>query len=185
MSELLDAPALGEHLGRFRQRLFRMETLTQYLVESDGDDYQRWLDGEPEPTWERLNSWLDVLRAERAEGKISTRVRILSRELTDYERYSCGFGYRFTAEAGEDIRVLRRGEHAIPDGLIERDFWIVDDDQVVDMHYDRDGRFEGAEALDASELARHILTRESAWSAAEPFATWWSRHPELHRRSAA
>lgn len=185
MSQLLDPASLGEHLGGFRHRLFRMETLPEYAVDSDGDDYQRWLDGAPEPTWERLGRWLDVLRAERAEGKVSSRVRVLSAQLTDYERYACEFGYRYTAEAGEDIRILRRGEHVIPDALIERDFWVIDDHQVIDMHYDEHGRFEGGEVLDSRELIPHLRTREAAWSTGEPFLAWWTRHPDLHRRLTA
>lgn len=185
MTDLLDPAALGRHLGVFRQRLFRMESLPRYTVDSDGDDYQRWLDEEAEPSWERLNSWLEVLRDERAAGKISSRVRVLPAQLTDYERYACEFGYRYTAEAGEDIRVLRRGEHDLPEGLIERDFWIIDDDQVVAMHYDDDGRFEGGEVLADHTLTQHLHTRDTAWAAGEPFPGWWSRHPELHRHPTA
>jgi hypothetical protein len=185
VDRLLDAVELGRHLGGFRQRLFRMETLPAYAVNSDGDDYQRWLAGESEPTWERKTRWMDVLRRERAAGKVSSRVRVLSERLTDYERYACEWGYALNAEAGEDIRVLHRDEHAIPDGLIGRDFWVIDDDEVVEMHYDEDGRFEGAEILPRTVLPAYLGSRDASWTAAEPFVDWWTRHPELHRRAAA
>lgn len=177
----LDAAALGTHLGRFERGLFRMETLPAYAVESDGDDYHRWVAGEPEPTWERKNRWLDVLRAERAAGKVSSRVRILTEHLTDYERYSCEWGYALNAAAGEDIRVLRRGEHTIS-GVIERDFWVVDDDHAVVMIYGKGGRFEGAKIM--PDVFPWIAARDTAWAAAEPFPAWWARHPELHRQAA-
>lgn len=185
MKHLLDTTELGRRLGDFRERLFRMETLPAYAVDSDGGDYQRWLAGEPEPTWERKTRWMDVLRQERAAGKVSSRVRILSEQLTDYERYACAWGYALNTQAGEDIRVLHRGEHRIPDGLIDRDFWVVDDDEVVEMHYDEHGRFEGAEVLPQAELTAHLESRDASWAAAEPFAVWWGRHPELHCRAAA
>ncbi len=178
---VLDTTGLGERLGRFTSRLFRLETLPAYAVDSDGDSYRRWLAGEPEPTSERFQRWLDVLRARRAAGKLSSRVRILSEQLTDYERYACEWGYTHTSVAGEDIRVLRRGEHHIPD-LIEVDFWIVDDAEVVLMRYDEHGRFNGAEAT-TNDLAAFRHTRDTAWAAAEPFGAWWSRHPELRRTS--
>lgn len=95
-----------------------------YEVASDGEDYQQWLAGAAEPTWSRKQPWLDTLRRERENGQVSTRVRILSEQVSDYERYACGFGYRYNGEY-EDIRVLHRGEHEIPAGLIERDFWII------------------------------------------------------------
>ncbi len=185
MKHLLDTAGLGRRLGYFRERLFRMETLPAYAVDTDGGDYQRWLAGEPEPTWERKARWMDVLRQERAAGKVSSRVRILSEQLTDYERYACAWGYALNTEAGEDIRVLHRGEHRIPDGLIDRDFWVVDDDEVVEMYYDEHGRFEGAEVLPQAELTAHLESRNASWVAAEPFAVWWGRHPELHCRAAA
>jgi len=181
----LDVAELGQHLSTYRNRLFRMETLPTYAVGADGDDYQRWLAGEAEPTWDRKNRWLATLRAEREAGKISRRVRILSAQLTDYERYACEWGYAFNVGAGEDIRVLRRGEHVIPGDVVDRDFWIVDDEQVVAMHYDGSGRFEGAEILADDDLEVHLNSRDRSWAVAEPFVTWWSRHPELHRQVTA
>jgi hypothetical protein len=178
----LDVAELGRHLGEFRHELFRMETLPAYAVTSDGDDYQRWLAGETEPTWERKNRWLATLRAEHAAGKISRRVRVLSEQVTEYENYACEWGYALNAPAGEDIRILHRGEHGIPEDVIaDQDFWIVDDREVVAMHYAADGRFEGAEVLPEDNLDRYRDTRDRTWEAAEPFVEWWARHPELHR----
>lgn len=184
MTDLLDPSELGAHLGRFRRRLFRTETLPAYAVDADGDDYQRWLAGEPDPTWERKNRWLDMLRAERAAGKVSSRVRILSERLTDYERYACEWGYALNAGAGEHIRILHRGEHPIP-SIIERDFWVIDDDQAVAMLYDERGRFEGADVRPVSELEDYRDVRDAAWAGAEPISDWWARHPELRRRLVA
>lgn len=172
---------LSRRLSQFTSRLFRLETLPAYTVDSDGDNYRRWLAGEPEPTSERFQQWLDVLRARRTAGRVSSRVRILCEQLSDYERYACEWGYTHTSEAGEEIRVLHRGEHHIPD-LIEMDFWIVDDADVVLMRYDEDGRFDCAEVT-TNDLAAFLHTRDTAWAAAEPFGSWWSRHPELRRAS--
>ncbi len=180
----LDIDGLVDELGRYRERIFRMETLPAYAVDDDGDDFHRWVAGEPDPTWARKQPWLDVLRAERAGGKLRYRVRILSDRLTDYERYACEWGYALNAAAGEDIRVLRRGEHDIPPDLIEKDFWVIDDDRVVAMHYDRHGRFEAGELLPARVVAAHLTSRDAAWDAAEPFGEWWRRHPELRRAVA-
>lgn len=184
----MDAQALGrfieENYHRPGDRLFRMEVLPAYEVASDGDDYRRWLAGAAEPTWSRKQPWLDTLRRERENGQVSTRVRILSEQVTDYERYACGFGYRYNGEY-EDIRVLRRGEHEIPAGLIERDFWIIGDSIVITMHYDEHGGLQGAALAEPGDLDDHLRTREQAWAAAEPFAAWWARHPELRHRQAA
>jgi hypothetical protein len=131
-------------------------------------------------------AWLtwDTLRQERENGQVSRRVRLLSEQLTDCERYAWDFGYRYNGEY-EDIRILHRSEQEIPPGPIERDFWIIADSVVVRMHYGKRGRFEGADVADSAELADHLRTRDVAWPAAEPFAQWWDRHPELHRKAAA
>lgn len=184
----MDAEALGhfidEHYNQPGDQLFRMEVLPEYEVTSDGDDFRRWLEGAAEPTWTRKQPWLDTLRRERENGQISRRVRILSDQVTDYERYACDFGYRYNGEY-EDIRVLHRGEHGMPAGLIEGDFWIIRDSIVVMMYYDKHGRFDGAAMTDPGELTDHLRTRDQAWAAAESFGPWWARHPELHRKVAA
>ena len=185
----MDAEQLGQyidhHFRRPGDRLFRMEVLPEYAVDSDGDDYHRWLAGAAEPTWSRKQPWLDTVRRERDNDQLSMRVRILSQDMTSYERYACDFGYSYNAGAGEDIRILRRGEHTMPADMIQRDFWLINDDIAVPMAYDDEGRFEGASVADPAEVSDLRRARDSAWSAAEPFPTWWARHPELHRRPAA
>jgi hypothetical protein len=184
MSEPLDERELGDYIDqRYRSpgdTLFRMETLPGYLVDTDGDDYRRWLDGAEEPTWSRKGPWLDTLRMERRNGQVSRRVRLLSAAVTPYERYSCAFGYVHNVEAGEDIRILRTGEHAAAGEVIARDFWIINDEVAVVMHYDPDGRFRCA--TPAPDLLVALRAeRDAAWAAAEPFTRWWARHIELHR----
>lgn len=185
----MDLSELGRWIGARYQdegdRLFRLECLPEYAVDDDGEDFRRWLAGATEPTWSRKEEWLATLRAEHTAGLRASRVRILSARLTDYERYACEFGYALNAPAGEDIRVLRRGEHDLPTGLLEVDFWVAGDTDVAVMRYDEYGRFLDAEPAAAASVSTYVRTREAAWAAAEPFLTWWHRHPELHRRRAA
>lgn len=110
-------------------------------------------------------------------------MRIFSAELTDYERYACDFGYALNVPAGEDVRVLRRGEHAVPEMIVESDFWLVDNAHVIPMHYDIGGRFLGAELLPDEQLGAHRHTRDVVWAIAEPFTDWWARHPERRRHA--
>jgi hypothetical protein len=60
-------------------------------------------------------------------------------------------------------------------------FWLIDDRHVIRMHYDDDGWYLGAEPVDDAELPRYRRARDVAVAAAEPFAAWWSRHPEEWR----
>lgn len=183
----LDEAGLGRcidaHFHRPGDRLFRMEVLPRYAVATDGDDYRRWRAGATEPTWARKGPWLATLRRERDNGQVSTRVRVLSAQVTDYERFACAFGYAHNVEAGEDIRVLHRGEHPLPEALIDQDYWLINDDVLITMVYDQDGAFVRAELDPGTDPQPYRRSRDAAWAAAEPFPTWWRRHPDLHRRA--
>jgi len=185
---MLDEDALGEFIdAHFREsgdRLFRMERLPLYHVPAQAAELERWRAGATEPNWEQKQGWLDTLAEEQRRGLISQRVRRFGRKLTEDELMSCHWGYAYNGRY-EDIRVLHTGEHDIPAGLIELDYWIVADTHVVPMIYDADGRFVGAEVLPADQVAEFIRDRDRAWATAEPFGPWWARHTELHRRPAA
>ncbi len=182
-SVLMDLPTLGEfieaHAIREGDSVFRMECLPEYAVSSDGDDFHRWLAGSAEPTWSRKQPWLDELAAERAKGIRHERVRRLGSSLTPYELYSCQWGYALNHPA-EEIRVLRDGEHDMPE-LLDTEYWIINDGIVVPTLYDAAGGFVGAAILGSDRVEEFIADREAAWQAAEPFDQWWARHPELHQ----
>jgi hypothetical protein len=97
---MLDTPGLSKLIDeRFTSTAFRLETLPAYEVDSDrhklGDaessDFDRYLAGEPEPTWLRKQPWLDTLAAEREALRYRYRVRILGGPdgLSDPTRETC------------------------------------------------------------------------------------------------
>lgn len=181
---LLNAAQLMEVLGTAKRDLFRWETLPAYEVASDGTDYRRYLDGAPEPTWERKQPWLDTLRAEAEQGRSRRRVRIVHDPITEYERYSCEWGYALNVQAGEQIKVIDLAETPqLPPELaqISGDFWLIDGRDVVAMHYTPDGQFEGARVLEPRHLPRHHTAAKVAWELGEDFSGWWHRHPQHHR----
>src|SRR6266536_3599232 len=153
---MLNETELGEAIdARFTRSLFRLEVLDRYDVTTDGADYERYLRGEPGPDPARKQPWLDQLRREVAEGKYSHRVHVLTSPLSDYLRYECEWGYAYNVTAGEDIRILDLAEVSRPPGLIDEDFWLIDDAHVIRMHYDGRGAFVGAELMPAEALSRY------------------------------
>jgi hypothetical protein len=183
---MLDAPQLGT-LIRARQRVaFRAEFLKLYLVDTDGGDVARYLRGEPGPDPQRKEPWLARLRAERNEGKLRQRVHVVRGPLTGYLRYEFEWGYAPNAAAGEDVRILDLAERALPPGLrVDHDFWVLDDQSAVRMHYDPDGRFLGAELVPEALLPRYLEARNGLLHAAEPFDSYWRRHPEYYQANQA
>ncbi len=184
---MLDAAQLGDFIrSRFTRHAFRLETLDAYDVGSDGGDVARYLRGEPEPDPARKSPWLARLRAERAAGKLRQRVHVLRSPLSGYLRYECEWGYVPNVAAGEDVRILDLAERPRPSGLdVDHDFWLLDDRDVIRMHYDQDGRFLGGEILDAIAVPRYRAARDAALETAEPFTGYWQRHPEYHRANQA
>lgn len=177
---MFTAPELGEYIdARLTRSAFRLELLDSYDVDSDGGDFERFLRGEVSPTLERKQPWLNRLRREAESGILNHRVHVLHTPLTDYLRYECEWGYAYNAAAGEDIRILDLAERAAPPGLVDHDFWLVDDQHAIRMHYDRAGRFLGAEPVD--DPSPYQQARDVVVAAAEPFPSWWARHGEEWR----
>lgn len=174
--------------GPGRATAFRLETLQVYEVASDGSDFRRYLDGAATWTPERKEPWLATLRGEHAAGRRRSRVRVVTRPVSDYTRYECEWGYAPNAEAGEDVRILDLGEQELPDvgELGAVDWWCVTDidgiQHVARMAYASDGRFLGADDVPPGEVMRYASVRDALWAVAEPFSSWWPRHAELHRK---
>jgi hypothetical protein len=179
---MLDAQELGTHLRQAQRSLFRLEIQPAYDVPTDGNDFERYLAGEPGPDMVRKSRWLDFLREQRTQGIYRHRVRVVSTPLSDYDRYAAEWGYAYNVPAGDDTRILDLAKHSHLAGARSwDDFWLIDDNEVVLMHYDSDGHFLGAELADPDATDRYRTARDTAWHAAEPFSTWWHRHPEYHR----
>jgi hypothetical protein len=178
---MLTEQELGSYLRSATHSLFRLETLPAYDVPTDRGDFPRYLAGEASPDMERKGRWLEFLREQRAKGIDRHRVRVLRTPLSDYDRYACEWGYAYNVPAGDDTRVLDLSQRPMPDALVPHDFWLVDHEYPVRMHYDDVGRFLGATVVDPAEKDRYRAARDAAWRAAEPFDAWWVRHPEYHR----
>jgi hypothetical protein len=182
---MLSATDLGSYIdSRLTRSAFRLELLDQYDVDSDGDDFRRFVSGETAPTPERKRPWLQRLRQDAAQGILNHRVHVLRRPLTDYLRYEAEWGYAYNAAAGEDIGILDTTDQAPPDGLVDHDFWLIDDQYAIRMYYSDLGEFIGAEPA-PDLLNTYRQARDVAIAAAEPFALWWANHPEEHRGTRA
>jgi hypothetical protein len=183
---MLDEQQIGQYIDEhFTRTLFRLETLPQYLVDSDGEDYRHYVAGLPGPTMSRKEPWLDTLRAEHERGLYQHRVHVWRGPLTDYLRYECEWGYAYNADAGEDIRILDTSEQRKPAAVLDEDFWLIDDTDVVKMHYDPEGRLLGGSIAEPGEIQQYRDARDAAWQAAVPFFDYWNRHREFWRDTNA
>lgn len=186
---MLDEQALEDFVfSRYAHpgdRLFRMERLPLYDVPGQNADREAWLAGHVDTT--ALEQWAQALANDRRRGLISRRVRVLSSVLTDDETMSCQVALPIIGR-DQEVRILRRGEHLVPE-LLDHDYWVIETAggtvDVVRMVYSDGGAFLGAEVVPTHKHGSYVRERDLAWSIGEPFATWWNRHRELHGKTAA
>ncbi|MGH3824288.1 MAG: DUF6879 family protein [Pseudonocardiaceae bacterium] len=150
----------------YQREAFRLETLPSYGVDSEQDEYEKFLatgkldipDDDP---------WLVRVRHFRQTGRWIGRVHVIRRPLTDYLRHEFAV-YRHTVEAGEDVRILDLTDQRDP-GLPAQDFWLFDDTAIVCMDYDVDGTQLRRELLEYVDPAPYVAWKRLALEHAEPF----------------
>ncbi|OII61605.1 hypothetical protein BJP40_04530 [Streptomyces sp. CC53] len=129
---LLDGEAWADKFKTFQTEAWRLETLPQYLVPQEAEEFAAFKAGARFPgPYE--DAWTDMVRT-RSVG----RVHIVTRPLTDYLRFEFERYYQHQAPAGEDIRILdiTGRPNPLPDA---QDFWMFDRSTVVLMKYEADG----------------------------------------------
>lgn len=177
----LDEAGLDAYTDRFVHDAFRHEVLTRYDVTSDGGGFARYLAGEPEPDPEGGRPWARWVRRQIDRGATVRRLRVLTAPPGAYLRFEMEWAYTANVAAGEQIRVLDLTAQPRPAALVDAEFWMLDGERAVLMHYDEAGRFVLGDSIEgqAAEPIRHA--RDTGWAAAEPFEQWWARHPRYHR----
>lgn len=165
--------------------LFRLEVRDAYSVDSDGEDYRRYLRGESAPNAEAKQPWLDALAADTTAGRIWRKVHLVRGALTDYQRYEFEWGFAYNVTAGEQVRVLEVDAEQAERLAALGDFFVLDGEHVLRNLYDDDDQFTGGQIIYGGEAAALRAVTGWVWDAAEPFTSWWERHPQYHRDTRA
>jgi hypothetical protein len=136
---LLDGDDWQAKFRDFQTEAWRLETLPQYLVPQEAEEFEAFKAGARFPG-PYSDSWTDMVRT-RNVG----RVHIVRRPLSDYLRFEFERYYQHQASAGEDIRILDLTDrpNPLPDDV--GDYWMFDRSTVVLMRYEDDGRQIGRE----------------------------------------
>jgi Family of unknown function (DUF6879) len=135
---------LSDAFSGFRQSAFRLELLQAYEVEAEKSDYADFLSGKiPTSCPACLVEWCQEIEAASTEGRTFQRVRLIDFPITDYTRFEVIFGYRFTVQHGEDIRIIQRQDFESLVAPLSKDFWLFDDNLCVILDYDINGSYRG------------------------------------------
>lgn len=171
----LDGDEWRPFFDSFQSSAFRLETLPQYLVPGEAEEFRAFLNGEKPPLSElEDNQWTRRVRAHTAAGKVMQRVHVVQQPLSDYLRFEFEAAYVFNVRAGEDIRILDVSETVNP-GLPDMDFWMFDDAHVVHMRYKPDGTQIDRILLEDEDPAPYVRYKEMALAASEPFNEYVAR----------
>ena len=179
-----DLDAYFEQHRRTPGDLLRVQTLRQYSVASDDEDFRRYVAGESEPQSSYRGTWFKELRNDTAAGRVWRNVHVVDLPLNDYLRYQFEWGYIHNVRAGQHVRVLDTMAHPEAAEFFRAgDFYVFESERILHMRYAEDGRFLGAAGSGASSTAGFVALAELAWRLATPFDDWWVGHPEYHRTS--
>lgn len=163
---LLDGEEWAAKFQTFQREAWRLETLPQYLVPQEADEFAAFKKGERFPgPYE--DSWIDMIRRCTATGGSMGRVHIVTRPLSDYLRFEFDRYYQHQAPIGEDIRILDVTDKDNPLAGVQ-DFWMFDQSTVVLMHYESDGKQVSRELYEG-DPARFIEYQRIAVSESVPF----------------
>lgn len=164
---LLDGDAWRSRFDCFTVEAWRLETLPQYLMPQEEEEFQAFKAGARIDPRTVANEYTDRLRRQVAEGRSQGRVHVLTRPLSHYLRFEFSQYYAPHALAGEQIRILDVTERTNPlDGV--QDFWMFDRSEVVLMNYRPDGRQISREVYEG-DPARFVEYQRIAIAESVPF----------------
>jgi hypothetical protein len=137
---------LKPYLHGFRKSAFRLEARQYYDSPKERDWLERWKQTGEVPAFAPDNDpWCRLVAEAKAAGKTMQRVRLVKEPPTDYVRFELQCQHH-SVEAGEDIRVAvvkPVWDFAVNDDPLSDmfDFWLFDEETVVALEYDHEGRF--------------------------------------------
>jgi hypothetical protein len=163
-----DSVTLGPYLASFRASAFRLECRQHYDNPAEREWFARYLQTGEVPAFTPDNdAWCKLVAEARAAGKAVQRVHLVQEPPSDYVRFELAC-QRASLDAGGDIRVIAfRDAEARPlgDHGHRGDFWLFDDQTVVELDYDQEGRFLGArQAQESVEYYRRLRDEAMQWS---------------------
>jgi hypothetical protein len=171
---------LQHELETAQQSIFRLQLLPVYVA----DTYQHflaWQRGAAQPDEIKHTAWHDLVGRKTGEGCSMQMVHVVDRPFNDYLRYCLDWWYPNRIAAGEQVLGVDRRE-VDASKLPDHDFWLFDDERVIRMDYEPDGKFSAATLLNDSVAHEYTKYERYVQRFAVPFndlagasTTRWNR----------
>lgn len=152
----------------YTKSAFRLETLQTFTVQGEQEPLARFLAGEDMPADYNARSH-QRLRERVARGMTLTKVKLIRRPLTDYQRFSLAWGIPGNEAAGMQHRIIDVTDREVD--LPEIDFWLYDDSEVVVLVYDEKGVPRFADLI-AGDIGQYRRWRDIALRESIPFGEY-------------
>lgn len=158
MRRTLTDADIGDLFSGYQRTLRRAELQPQYWVAGERASYEWFLAGRPAPfpEVEGTRAWLEEAARRRAAGIRVERIRVHEDPPNDYQRWLRLSDAQYIA-AGDRIDYLTEAEadKAGLLGVAARDWWLFDDERLMVLTHNEEGRRIHAELItDEPELNR-------------------------------
>jgi len=132
---------MKDYFNNFKKYAFRLELLQKYSVNEEKEDFENFnKKGKVNP---KINEeWHDILIAAKKRGAKVIRAHVIKEPLSDYIKFELEH-YKENKKYGEGALLISKEEFDKLNINIKRDFWLFDDNIVLEMNYDSDGHFLG------------------------------------------
>ncbi|MBU2578930.1 hypothetical protein KKA09_02330 [Patescibacteria group bacterium] len=134
---------LMKYLNSSKKNLFRFEYLQNF--EEEENFMKHWRETGLIDK-KSMQDWWNFIKQKNSKGIKTSRVRRVVFPLTEYTRMELEV-HKMTMKFGDKIRIIM--DDAYKELKIQaKDFWIVDDNIVLEMKYDCNGKYLGFEKKD-------------------------------------
>ncbi|WP_033349453.1 DUF6879 family protein [Kitasatospora aureofaciens] len=161
-------PTLKDLLAQCQESALHLEMRDGYM--RDDPMFIAWQAGhrdDPEDRASWWRPWLDVMAQTVERGVTVRRARIISEPVSEYIRFEHDITFTNVA-AGEEVRWLPR-RLATDLALPGNDFWLLDNRQLLVIHFSGDGDVTGRELLDDPAVVSLCAKAfEAVWERATP-----------------
>lgn len=156
----------------FKSSAWRLELLPSYDVVEEASDLDAYKNG----TFVAADNseWCSEISAARKKGKAFNRIRKIDGEPTMYIKYEIDSTFRDTVPAGEEIRFIDQVEECGLEAVT--DFWLFDEQVVILMEYDSDGKFVKASRVPDTRTQDYVRAWKKIWNLAKPITelSYWN-----------
>lgn len=169
----IENPDFLEIFKTAESEIFRLEALPSYDVGAEDKFLNCYYDGKHIPSSVKevdgLDSWFNELEKLNEEGRPCSRVRVVSRVLSPYEKYELDL-FDYTDTRGEKLNILLREQNSDVENFWQEEYYIIDNKDVYYICYDADNKYLGyaEKEEDPQEIKDRVKEKEVLLSRSVP-----------------